>query len=192
MLAQTVSDLMYENVVNCKSKMCGADEEDNVGRWERLLEDKDDVRVWKAVNWKGEYGYDQGKDEQCPSDEEFKKHFEAVLNPPDVVNLSHTDVTTITSVPVLDEPILPHQVSDQIKNMKVDNACGPDGLSPGVLSLLPAHWILTLPTLLNNVFLSGVYPDSWRRAKVFTKYKRGNMCDTNNYRGISVINAIAK
>lgn len=76
--------------------------------------------------------------------------------------------------------------------MKSDRACGPDGISPGVFKLLPGHWILTLVTLFNNVFLYAQYPLSWSRAKVFTVFKKGDRKNPNNYRGISVTNAIAK
>ena len=53
----------------------------NLGRWERLLDDKDDARVWRAIDWRGDYSDTPG--ERCaPSDEEFKTHFESVLNRP--------------------------------------------------------------------------------------------------------------
>ena len=76
---------------------------------------------------------------------------------------------------MLDEPIKPMQVDAQIHKIKVVKACGPDGLSPGVLTLLPAQWIVTPTTLFNNVFYSGEYPESWRKAKLcFTIFKRGD------------------
>ena len=130
-----------------------------LGRWERLLNDKDDSRVWRAVNWKGEIDVNNPRD-MCPSDEEFRIHLEAVLNP-DVETVSGvSQMATNVSIPVLDGPILPDQVEQQIKKMKPDKACGPDGLPPGVFSLLPVQWILTLSVLFNNVFLYGVYPIS--------------------------------
>ena len=51
-----------------------------LGRWERLLDDSDDARVWRAISWKGEL--EAALDSvRCPSDEEFKVHLERVLNP---------------------------------------------------------------------------------------------------------------
>ena len=44
----------------------------------------------------------------------------------------------------------------------------------------------------NVIFASGVYPVSWVRAIVFMIFKRGSRSCADNYRGISVINAIAK
>ena len=30
-----------------------------MGRWERLLDNKDDLQLWRAINWKGEYDNDK-------------------------------------------------------------------------------------------------------------------------------------
>ena len=76
--------------------------------------------------------------------------------------------------------------------MKPDRSCGPDGICPGAISLLPVHWYMTLATLFNNVFLYRIYPSSWSRAKMFTIFKKGDKSNTHNYRGISVINCITK
>ena len=48
-------------------------------------------------------------------------------------------MNTVVTIPVLDDPINPAEVECQIKKMKIDKACGPDGLSPGVLTMLPAQ-----------------------------------------------------
>ena len=109
-----------------------------------------------------------------------------------MVDDDRVDVTTEVTIPILDEPIIPTQVHEQIRKMKPDKACGPDGLAPGVFSLLPAQWILTITTLFSNIFFSAIYPTSWIRAKVFTIFKKGDRLNPTNYRGISVLNCMAK
>ena len=106
-------------------------------------------------------------------------------------DLEGMDVTTEVTIPVLDEAVTPAQV-EQVKRMKVDKACGPDGLPPGVFSLLPLQWMITLASLFNNILFSGEYPQSWMRGKVFTIFKKGDRMNTHNYRGISVLNCFAK
>lgn len=123
--------------------------------------------MWKTISWKGNFGADK---DECPSDEEFKINFERVLNPPPTP--PPLNVSTVVTIPVLDDPISPAKVECQ--KSKIDKACGPDGLSPGVLTVLPAHWVLTITALFNAVFESGVYPESWRSAKVFAVFKRGD------------------
>lgn len=50
-----VAELLYTCVENAR---CLNNDDNNVAsqdRWERILNDKDNLRIWKAVNWKGEY-----------------------------------------------------------------------------------------------------------------------------------------
>lgn len=188
--AQNVSDVLYGCVDNSRSVVVEDEGDVHLNRWERLLGDADDARVWKAISWKGDFESTNSNRANVPSDEEFKVHFEHVLNPNPPPPPLHVD--TDVTIPVLDDPISPAEVELQVKRMKVDKACGPDGLTPGVLTMLPAQWLIVITTLFNAVFMSGVYPVSWVRAMVFTIFKRGNRSDVNNYRGISVINSLAK
>lgn len=190
--ARNITEVLYGCVEGSKRTPTPGVRQGNqhLGRWERILNDSDDTRVWKAINWKGELEGVKNDMDILPSDEDFKTHFESVLNPspaPPPPQIG-TDVT----IPVLDDPISPQEVDCQIRKMKVDKACGPDGLTPGVFSLLPLHWVLTITTLFNAIFMSGVYPVSWVRAVMFMIYKRGSKSDANNYRGISIINSLAK
>lgn len=108
------------------------------------------------------------------------------------ISLDPATPHTETTIPLPDDPISISEVNEQIKKMEPDKSCGPDGVSPGVMSLLPIHWCLTLITLFNVVFYYGSYPVSWSRAKLFTIFKKGDKYITNNYRGISIINCITK
>ena len=192
--AKSVSDVLYGCVEKSRSTECVNVGEDaaHLNRWERLLGDADDARVWQAISWKGDFESSRHNTgvSNVPSDEEFKAHFENVLNPsppPPPLNI----VGEVT-IPVLDDPISPAEVERQIKKLKVDKACGPDGLTPGVFTMLPAQWLVVITTLFNSVFMSGRYPVSWVRAMIFTVFKRGSRSDVNNYRGISVINSLSK
>lgn len=76
--------------------------------------------------------------------------------------------------------------------MKANKSFGPDDIPPGVYKMLTPSWILLIATLFNLILSSASYPISWSRAKLFMLFKRGNRKDPNNYRGISVIDSIAK
>ncbi len=102
------------------------------------------------------------------------------------------DIQSFVNIPLLDDAISGEEVKRQVSNIKPDKACGPDGISPGILKLLPSQWIMTLTALFNIVFLSASYPLSWTTAKLFMLFKRGNRDDPRNYRDVSVINCIAK
>ena len=49
-----------------------------------------------------------------------------------------------------------------------------------------------MAVMFNNIFYSGSYPISWSKAKLVTIFKKSDRKDVRNYRGISVINCIAK
>ena len=49
----------------------------NLSRWSRLLESNDPKIIWGAINWKGDI-VDTSQPE--PSEQEFKNHFEKLLN----------------------------------------------------------------------------------------------------------------
>ena len=110
--------------------------------------------MWKAINWKGDLSTDDHNEAAIPSDQEFKEHFEVALNPVDVPNyivnfeevIDHYEVNDAIhdTMPLLHEVIMPTETLDQAKKMKPDKASGPDGLPPGVFSLLPAQWLLTI------------------------------------------------
>ena len=76
--------------------------------------------------------------------------------------------------------------------MKANKSCGLDGISPGVYKLLSPAWIVLITSLFNIIFISASYPVAWTRAKLFMLFKCGDRKEPNNYRGISVINSIAK
>lgn len=114
------------------------DGDTNSARWARLLQDKDDRRVWQSINWKGCLRDSDANASVKPSDKEFKCFYDNLMNLPtnDFVDICQEVNVTI---PVLDDPISPAEVIAQISKMKADKACVPDGIALGVFRLLPAQ-----------------------------------------------------
>lgn len=54
--------------------------ENTLNRCESLLQDNDDMRVWKVIDWSGNVSTHGNTDHDCPSDEAFKTHFEMIFN----------------------------------------------------------------------------------------------------------------
>ena len=189
-----VCSVLYQCARGSRVRCNHSEYDDSVSRWERLVEEGDDGRLWRAINWRGELsgGEDVGGVRLTPTDGEFKDHFESLYNPPDEgvpsVNVLHGDVY----MPVLDDPIMQEEVSVQVRRLRGNKACGPDGVPPGVFKLLPPVWILTLAVLFNNVFMSASYPVSWATSKLVTVFKKGSRAAVTNYRGISVMDSMAK
>ena len=161
-------------------------------RWEKVLSSKDSRQLWQSINWKGTF--DTPLDcLETPSDDDFCEYFQNLLNPseqsPDPPVLQVPDSGTY--MPILDDPIDPNEIDVSIKQLKSNKAAGADGMPPGVLKLFNDEWILMVTFLFNMVF-RGQYPLHWAIAKMFMIFKKGARLVTSNYRGISIINALAK
>ena len=190
-----ISEVLYKCIKNSQNsvdRIIGNNDENNMqlgNRWDRIIMDKNDERVWKAIDWKGNYYNDENSEVNKPSDEEFKDFFEGMS---DGSRPIHIDDVGNVSIPILDDPITEHEVLREAKNMNSNKACGLDGVTPGIFKVLPASWLLLLSTFFSNLFMSAWYPVSWTKAKYFTIFKKGNRMLPENYRGISVICSIAK
>ena len=158
-------------------------------RWLRIMNSNDDKALWKCINWKGELS---SNNQNRPSDEEFQEHLEEVMNPPDVTPILEAEYRSAVYTPVLDDPIEPQEVEHVIKKqLKPKKSPGFDGISPGLFRWLPVHWLLTLTFILNTVFYT-TYPARWSYAKLSMLFKKGDRSNCDNFRGISVIEAMSK
>lgn len=163
---------------------------ENQKRWHRIITSSDKRLLWKAVGWNGFVNWNSMSSE-TPSDDEFRTHFESLLNPHNVDMIEY-NISSDMYIPILDDDITPLEVDHVIRRqMKVQSGCGPDGVAPGLFKHLSPQWIMWLATLLNNVF-HGLCPDSFALAKLLSIYKKGPRDDCNNYRGISIMNGIGK
>ncbi|XP_068228044.1 uncharacterized protein [Palaemon carinicauda] len=191
--ASIVSNVLYQCSEMCQSR-AGTSREDSgeaqTDRWDCLLPDRDYLKVWQAVDWKGKFQV-ENKTDGDPTDEEFKEYFKNVLNTEEN-SLLDENIQSFVNVPILDDHITLGKVQSQINRIRPDKACGPDGVSLGVLKLHPMEWLLTLATLFNPLFLPESYRSLWSLAKLFTIFKKGNRQEPKNYRGITVINGLAK
>jgi hypothetical protein len=194
-------DIWFEEcariLYDCASVCCKGNESasryagnTNTDRWIRIIETKDPRELWRAISWKGEIVSQQPL--TTPPDEDFKAHFEELLNPGNTPRLEPSQFMTDITIPVLDDAISPLEVEEGIRKLKPNKACGPDGISPRLLHALPIQWILCITTMFNIMFQSYKYPVNWVFAKLCILYKKGNSMLCDNYRGISVSNSLAK
>ena len=194
-LCSSLTDILYNTCTSAKVKNAypqvesGPADQTALGRWRYVIQKSNPKDLWNAIAWNGTFETPSNEKEQ-PSDAEFRSHFEALLN----VSHQNEDIVipnVMTHIPLLDEDITPYEVDRQIKKLKTAKAAGPDGVPPGIFKWLTDEWILLLTYLFNQVF-QGQYPQEWSVAKLFTIYKKGYNLDPSNYRGISILAALAK
>lgn len=83
--ASSLSDMLYACTKNTVKDVQRANKLDS-RRQERLMDEDGDTRMWRAINWMGDYNVADHIDNTRPSDEKLKDHFEEILNPPCIIS----------------------------------------------------------------------------------------------------------
>lgn len=117
-------------------------------RWERMLENNDNPKLWQAINWRNELRECDNNNDSKPSDDTFKSYFEEIFNPTNTNHLEVSKLSTQVTIPVLDEPISPVEVETKMKCLKSNKASGLDVLPPTLLKWMPARWIVFIAIYL--------------------------------------------
>ena len=118
-------------------------------------------------------------------------HYEQLYNPDGIEQLD-IDEHSEVYIPILDDPIQPVEVMNVINHqLNPNKSCGPDAISAGIFRLFPIE-LLTFITLLINTIFYTKYPLSWMQSKLVNIFKKGSHKCCDNYRGINIINSLAK
>ena len=154
-----------------------------------MLEGNDPRKIWKSIGWNG--GIDTSSS-TSPSDEEFRVHFEDLLNPNIGENANNIDLSDSPTIPVLDDPISPVEVAEAASECKESKSF--IGVTPAIFSRVPASWIIFLTQILNMVFCNEqlIYPVMWCYNKLVVLFKKGLRLNCGNYRGLSISDSLSK
>ncbi len=104
--------------------------------WKPLLDTNDSKLIWKSINWKGV----EDSDVQKPGDDQFKEHFEKLLNPPGLENLDNDEPENAPYIPILNDPFTTSELNLALCNTKMNKSYS--GLCPGVVKHLPVLCLL--------------------------------------------------
>jgi hypothetical protein len=181
-------ETLYHASKNSQSRLI-PNIDQTLSRWQNLLRVNDSKTIWKAISWKGTI---DPHNHDTPDDQAFKEHYENLLFNPDKEDINTCDTTTCPNIPVLDDPISVREVQDAISRLKPNKSCGPDGISPGILRLLPVTWILYITALLSVIFQKGISVMAWNTMRLVSIFKSGSRSVCNNYRGIAVASYMFK
>ena len=79
-----------------------------------------------------------------------------------------------------------------INNLKTKTSCGEDGLPIKLLKLINNDICSSITLIINQSFMSGIFPEQLKIAKVIPIFKKGDASIFSNYIPISILPAISK
>ena len=79
-----------------------------------------------------------------------------------------------------------------IRKLKYKKAAGPDGIIGELLKLAGDSTVEFFTLFFNVLFKKGIFPESWSEGIVLPLFKKGNVNDPSNYRGITLSDISSK
>ena len=84
------------------------------------------------------------------------------------------------------------QISDIIDKLKPKSSSGYDGISTKLLQTIKSAILKPITTIINQMLITGIFPDKLKIAKVAPVYKKDDETLFTNYRPISMLPSISK
>ncbi|XP_063420573.1 uncharacterized protein LOC134705786 [Mytilus trossulus] len=92
----------------------------------------------------------------------------------------------------LDREITENDILKAIRNLKRDKSHGVDGILNEYFIEYKDVFMPVLLYIFNGILQSGIFPTDWAKAILIPIFKKGNVLDPNNYRGISLVSNFGK
>ena len=89
-------------------------------------------------------------------------------------------------------PVTPLEVKDIIDALNPSKSVGPNSIPIKLLKIVGCSISPLLALLINHSFQSGIYPDTFKIAKVISLFKKGNPELPSNYRPNSILSIFSK
>ena len=90
------------------------------------------------------------------------------------------------------KPTNSNEIIDIVKSLKPSRSCGYDEISVALLKKIIFYISSPLTHIVNLSFISGVFPNSLKIAKIVPIFKKDDPAQVENYRPISLLPAISK
>ena len=89
-------------------------------------------------------------------------------------------------------PISSEEVELALNELKCHKAAGPDMIVGELLKFAGKEITPFLVKFFNYIFDRGIYPENWTESIILPLYKKGDINDPGNYRGISLCDISSK
>ena len=162
---------------------------DNMIKKLEELESKDPKEYWKLVNELREKKQDESFFHADAFTDFYQKLF-SLSNHSDTEIEEHVAIS-LENLPGSNEPDFTlDELKKSIKSLK--NKTGPDGIPAGLLKALPDCVLKVILKIMNKIKNSDVFPEKWAFGLTSLLFKEGNDEDPNNYRAITITDALSK
>jgi hypothetical protein len=94
--------------------------------------------------------------------------------------------------PFLYKPITTKEIVSTIKRLKNKKSSGKDGIINEMIKSITPDLLEILEGTFNTVLNTGIYPYEWKTGITIAIHKNGSPLNPENYRGITLTNAIGK
>ena len=88
--------------------------------------------------------------------------------------------------------ITEHDVKDILQTLKIGKACGDDGITHQMLKRTSETICIPLAIIFNFSLQKGIFPSTWKIARVMPAFKKDDKSSPSNYRPISLLSCIGK
>lgn len=122
---------------------------------------------------------------------EFYNHFKKLLSQSECDRLIAWAVPN-TIDPFLDSPFEFREIVLVLNNAKLNKAPGQDRISYEFYKFSPSCFLYEVLSLLNRIFLHEDIPSSFRSSIIIPLYKKGDVNNVTNYRGLSLLDTLYK
>lgn len=172
-------------------------EERDKENWEEVESSKDTREFWKAIR---KYRPGRHQTNENIKNEEWISHFKGLLEgeteSEPQVNAKEASVEEVeedtNNEEDLNADISETEVRREIRKMKNCKAPGEDRIINEFYKNLPKEAETELANTINNLWRAGELGANWNKGQIFPIFKAGNEKDTQNYRGISLLNGSYK
>ena len=116
-----------------------------------------------------------------------------LLNRTFAAKFTDPSVDRLPDAPVYDLPPLAKfhcdidTVRTILRDVAVNRACGPDGISARIARECAEEFATPLVVLFNASLSQGTFPRLWKQANVVPIHKKGSVKDPLNYRSVSLM-----
>ena len=116
------------------------------------------------------------------------QHFKKLLNSP---NYKH-NIPFSNKTGLLDDVILPEEITTAMQNMKSSTSCGLDSITNDIMKVFVENYNVFTANLFTSILKSNVFPAEWSTSILVPLHKKESKYSMKNYRGISLIPVFCK